>query len=247
MLLDRRVALVTGGSRGIGRAIALALAGEGADVAISYVSNEGAAQEVVQGVEALGRHGLALRCDVSDFTAADNMVSEVVQRLGRVDILVNNAGITRDALLLRMKEEDWDSVLGTNLKGVFNCTRAAAKVMLRQRWGRIINIASVAGFAGNPGQANYAAAKAGIIGFTRVVAKEMGSRGITANAIAPGYITTDMTAGLPGDLKGEILQRIPLGRFGTPEDVAALAVFLAGPASGYITGQVFVVDGGLTL
>lgn len=247
MLLDRRVALVTGGSRGIGRAIALALAREGADVAISYVSNEGAALEVIQGIESLGRRGLALRCDVSDFAAADNMVSEVAERLGKVDILVNNAGITRDALLLRMKEEDWDSVLDTNLKGVFNCTRAAAKVMLRQRWGRVVNIASVAGFAGNPGQANYAAAKAGIIGFTRVVAKELGSRGITANAIAPGYITTDMTASLPEELKGEILKRIPVGRFGTPEDVAALVVFLAAPASGYITGQVFVVDGGLTI
>lgn len=245
-MLDNRVALVTGGSRGIGRAIALALAEAGAGVAVNYASGAAAAEGVVREIEALGRRALAVQADVSGQAAGDRLVEAVVGGLGRLDILVNNAGITRDGLLIRMKEQDWDDVLGTNLKGMFNCTRAAAKVMMKQREGRIINIASVAAFAGNPGQCNYAAAKAGVIGFTRVVARELGSRGIRVNAIAPGYITTDMTAGLPDKLKEEILARIPAGRFGVPEDIARVAVFLASPAAEYITGQTIVVDGGLT-
>ncbi len=247
MLLNNRVALVTGGSRGIGKAIALALAEQGASVAISYKSNDEAAAAVVEGIESYGGRGAAFRSDVAGFEEAAELVDAVAERFGGLDILVNNAGITRDTLLLRMKEEDWDGVLDTNLKGVFNCTRAAVKIMMRQRFGRIINIASVAGLSGIPGQANYAAAKAGIMGFTRVVAREFGSRGITVNSIAPGFIDTDMTSGLQDEYKQGILQRIPVGRFGVPEDIAAVAVFLAGPTSGYITGQTVVVDGGLTI
>ncbi len=197
-------------------------------------------------IAAAGGEALALEADVSDYAAGERLVEAVAERFGRLDILVNNAGITRDALLLRMKEQEWDEVLQTNLKGMFNCSRAAARIMVRQRSGRIINVASVAGISGNAGQANYAAAKAGVIGFTKVVAKELGSRGITVNAIAPGYITTDMTADLPEKLKAMVLERVPLGRFGEPEDVAQVALFLASPAAGYITGQTIVVDGGLT-
>lgn len=246
MLLNNRVALVTGGSRGIGRAIALAMAAQGARVAVNYASNRQAAEEVVAEIASAGGDAAAFEADVSGFTDGEELVEAVANRFGRLDILINNAGITRDTLLLRMKESDWDQVLQTNLKGVFNCTRAAAKLMLKQRSGCIINIASVAGLTGLAGQANYGAAKAGILGFTRAVAKELGSRGITVNAIAPGFISTDMTSVLPDAYKQEILRRIPLGRFGTPEDVAQVAVFLASPAGSYITGQTIVVDGGLT-
>lgn len=246
MLLIDRVALVTGGSRGIGRAVALALAAQGARVAVNYARNAEAAEEVVREITRNGGEAVALQADVADFAAGEALVGAVEARFGRLDVLVNNAGITRDTLLMRMKESDWDDVIHTNLKGMFNCTRAAVRLMVKQRQGRVINIASVSAFAGNPGQANYAAAKAGVIGFTRVLAKEVGSRGVTVNAVAPGFITTDMTAVLPDRVKEEVLARVPAGRFGDPEDVAHAVVFLASPASGYITGQTIVVDGGLT-
>lgn len=246
MSLAGQVALVTGAARGIGRAVALALGQEGAAVAVNYARSADAAEAVAAEIRALGGDAVALQADVSLPEECRRLVEEVVGRWGRLDILVNNAGITRDTLLVRMRDEDWLQVLSTNLGGVFHCTREAARVMLRQRSGRIINVASVAAFAGNPGQANYAAAKAGVIGFTRVVARELGSRGITVNAVAPGYVETDMTRPLPDRLKEEVMARIPVGRFGQPEDVAAAVLFLASPSAGYITGQTLVVDGGLT-
>ena len=246
MLLHGQVALVTGGSRGIGRAIALALAANGARVALNYVRGAEAAEAVAAEIAARGGEAVALQADVGDFQAAEGLVAAVEGRFGRLDILVNNAGVTRDTLLLRMKESDWDDVIRTNLKGAFNCARAAARLMLRQRYGRIINISSVAAFFAHPGQANYAAAKAGIVGFTRALARELGSRGITVNAVAPGFITTDMTDVLPEAFKEEVRAHIPAGRFGTPEDVAQAVLFLASPASGYVTGHTLVVDGGLT-
>lgn len=247
MVLENKVALVTGASRGIGRAIALAFARAGAEVVVNYSGSAAAAQEVVAEIQALGRRALALQADVSQPEQVDNMVNQVLNEFGRIDILVNNAGITRDGLLLRLKREDWQKVIDINLTGVFLCTKAVLKPMLKQRSGRIINITSVIGLTGNAGQANYAAAKAGIIGFTKSVAKEVGSRGITCNAIAPGYIQTDMTGALGEKVREELLARIPLERLGEPEDVAAVALFLAGPAASYITGQVINVDGGMVM
>lgn len=248
MILDRRTALVTGGSRGIGRAIAEALAAEGARVAINYRNSAAAAEEVVAAIRARGGEALAIQADVADGQQATRLVEQAVEAFGgRLDILVNNAGITRDALLLRMKPEQWDEVLDTNLRSLFFTCKAAARVMLRQRAGRIINIASVVGLTGNAGQVNYVAAKAGVIGFTRALARELGSRGITVNAIAPGLIATDMTEQLSAEHRGALEQRIALGRLGTPEDVAHAAVFLASDRAAYITGQVLVVDGGLSL
>jgi 3-oxoacyl-[acyl-carrier protein] reductase len=243
--LRDKVALVTGASRGIGKAIALALAAEGAHVAINYASSSTAADEVVAEIEAMGGQAIALQADVSGAEAVDALVSAVMEKWGRMDVLVNNAGITRDTLLMRMKPEDWQAVINLNLTGVFLCTRAATKIMLKQKSGRIINIASVSGQMGNPGQANYSAAKAGVIGFTKTAAKELASRGITVNAVAPGFIATDMTH----NLKAEgILQFIPLGRFGQPEEVAGLVRFLAAdPAAAYITGQTMNVDGGMVM
>lgn len=247
MSLNKKVALVTGASRGIGRAVALALAREGAWVGVNYAANAYLAGEVVDMILAGGGQAVALEGNVSDGEAAASVVDQMVARFGRLDILVNNAGITRDSLLLRMKESDWHAVLDTNLTGVFNCTRSAARHMLRQRWGRIINITSVAGLTGNPGQANYAAAKAGVVGFTKTVAAELASRGITVNAVAPGLITTDMTKRMASQARDELAARIPVGRAGEPEDVAAAVVFMASEVAGYITGQVLVVDGGLSL
>ena len=244
-LLTGKVAIVTGASRGIGRAIALELASVGAKVAVNFASSSDAADELVAQIVGSGGEAIAIGADVSKAEQIDALVSTVMDKWGRVDVLVNNAGITRDTLLLRMKIEDWQAVIDTNLTGVFSCTRVVSKIMLKQKSGRIINIASVAGQMGNPGQANYSASKAGVIGFTKTVAKELSSRGITVNAVAPGFIATDMT----NDLKAEgILQFIPLGRYGQPEEVAGMVRFLAAdPAAAYITGQTFNVDGGMVM
>lgn len=243
--LREQVAIITGASRGIGRAIALELAAQGANVVVNYASSGDAAQQVVAEITEAGGNAIALQADVSKLEQVDALLSNTLEKFGRVDILVNNAGITRDTLLLRMKPEDWQAVIDLNLTGVFLCTRAVSKVMLKQRSGRIINIASVAGQMGNPGQANYSAAKAGVIGFTKTVAKELASRGITVNAVAPGFIATDMTSDLKSD---EIIKYIPLGRYGQPEDVAGMVRFLvADSAAAYITGQVFNVDGGMVM
>ena len=244
--LKGQVAIITGGSRGIGRATALALATEGAKVAVNYASSSTAADQVVAEITEAGGEAIAVQGDVSKADQVDALFNKVTETWGRVDILVNNAGITRDTLLLRMKLEDWQAVIDLNLTGVFLCTRVASKIMLKQKSGRIINITSVAGQMGNPGQANYSAAKAGVIGFTKTVAKELASRGVTVNAVAPGFIATDMTKELKNT--EEILKFIPLGRYGQAEEVAGMIRFLAAdPAAAYITGQVFNVDGGMVM
>ena len=244
--LADKVAIITGSSRGIGKATALALAAEGAKVVVNYASSSSAADEVVRQIEEKGGEAIALQADVSKADQVDELVKATKDKFGSIDVLVNNAGITRDTLLLRMKPEDWQAVIDLNLTGVFLCTRAVSKIMLKQRSGRIINISSVAGLMGNPGQANYSAAKAGVIGFTKTIAKELAPRGVTANVVAPGFIATDMT----GDLKNteEILKYIPLGRYGQPEEVAGLIRYLAAdPSAAYITGQVMNVDGGMVM
>ncbi len=247
MLLDGRHALVTGASRGIGRAVALAFAAEGASVALNFAGNVAAAEAVRAEIESAGGKAILVPADVSDENAVEDMVKTVTEAFGSIDILVNNAGITRDGLLLRMKEEDWDAVLNTNLKGVFLCTKAVSKFMMKKRYGRIVNMASVVGVTGNASQANYAAAKAGVIGFTKAMAKELASRGITVNAIAPGFIRSDMTDVLPDKVKEAMLAEIPLGRAGEPADVAKAALFLASDQAAYITGQVLKVDGGMVM
>lgn len=245
MELQGKVAIVTGASRGIGRATALALASEGATVVVNYASSSGAADQVVAEITGDGGQAIALQADVSKADQVDTLVNTTMEKYGRIDVLINNAGITRDTLLLRMKPEEWQAVIDLNLTGVFLCTRAVSKIMLKQRSGRIVNITSVAGQMGNPGQANYSAAKAGVIGFTKTVAKELASRGITVNAVAPGFIETDMTHDLKAD---EILKFIPLNRYGKPEEVAEMIRFLAAsPAASYITGQVMNVDGGMVM
>lgn len=243
--LRGKVAIVTGASRGIGRATALALATEGANVVVNYASSQTAADQVVADITAMGSQAIALPGDVSKADQVDALINAAMDKWGQIDVLVNNAGITRDTLLLRMKLEEWQAVIDLNLTGVFLCTKAVSKIMLKQKSGRIINITSVAGLMGNPGQANYSAAKAGVIGFTKTVAKELATRGITVNAVAPGFISTDMTADLKSD---EILKFIPLGRYGQPEEIAGMIRFLAAdPAAAYITGQVMNVDGGMVM
>ena len=242
-----KVAVVTGGSRGIGRAIALRLAGDGASVVVNYRGDENAANEVVDQIKAGGGEALAVQADVSQVAEAQSLMDAAKKAFGRVDILVNNAGTTRDTLLMRMSEDDWDIVIDTCLKGTFNCIKAASRQMMRQRYGRIVNVTSVAGISGNAGQANYASAKAGLIGLTKTVAKELGSRHITCNAIAPGLVPTDLTADLPQDLVNQAIDRTLLGRTGTPDDMAAAVAFLASDEAGYITGQVLAVDGGLAI
>jgi len=246
-MLKEKVAVVTGGSRGIGRAVCEKLASLGAAVAFSYAGNETAARETREALEAMGVRVLALRADVGDGEAVRAFFEQVLETFGRIDILVNNAGITRDNLAVRMKEEDFDSVLETNLKGAFLCCKAAARPMMKQRSGRIINLASVVALRGNAGQANYCASKAGIIGMTKALARELGGRGITVNAIAPGFIETDMTAKLPEAAKQAMVASIPLARAGRPGDVAEAAAFLAGDGAAYITGQVLRVDGGMAM
>ena len=245
--LDGRRALVTGASQGIGRAVALRLAQDGAAVAINYRTSQAEAEAVGAAVRDGGGTAVVLGGDVSDAAQAEALVEGTVEALGGIDILVNNAGITRDGLLMRMREEDWDAVLDTNLKGAFLCTKAAVRHMVRQRWGRIVNMSSVVGVAGNAGQANYTAAKAGLIGFTKTVAKEVASRGITANALAPGFITTQMVEGLSDEVRAAVVDRVALGRLGTPEDVAGAVAFLASEDAAYITGQVIGIDGGLAI
>lgn len=248
MMLSGRVALVTGASRGLGRAIATLLAEQGAGVAVNFVTRHDEAEEVVNNIRRSAGHDTAaitVKADVGDPLQVEEMVKKVERDLGPVDILVNNAGIVRDNLLLRMKVEDWDSVINTNLRGMFLCTKACLKSMIRRRTGVIVNISSVVGISGNAGQTNYASAKAGVIGFTKSLAREVAGRGIRVNAVAPGYILTEMTERLPGDVSGSILTSIPLGRFGTPLDVASAVLFLVSDASSYITGQTLVVDGGM--
>lgn len=247
MLLDGKIALVTGASRGIGRAIALKLAEAGATIAINYAGNIKAAEEVERMILDNGGKAMLIQADVSDLDAVDHMIQTVMNAYGKIDILVNNAGITRDNLLMRMKENDWDDVINTNLKGVYYCTKLASKIMMKQRSGRIINMTSVVGLTGNAGQANYAAAKAGVVGFSKSMAKELASRGITVNLVAPGFIDTDMTAILPEKVKEELTKSIPLAKLGKPEDVASAVLFLASDEASYITGQTLNVDGGMVM
>jgi 3-oxoacyl-[acyl-carrier protein] reductase len=242
-----RVAIITGGGRGIGRAVAVRLAGEGANLAISYRSNDDAAEETAEGVRDAGVECELFKGDVSSPEDVEALFKGVSEAFGRVDILINNAGKTRDNLMMRMKEEEFDEVLRTNLKGTYLCTRAALRPMVRARWGRIVNVSSVVGLVGNAGQANYAASKAGIIGFTKSVAREVAQRGITVNSVAPGYVETELTGSLPEEVKDRIRDQVPAGRFGEPEEVAEVVAFLVGEEAGYVTGQTIAVDGGMTM
>ncbi|MEI4788959.1 3-oxoacyl-[acyl-carrier-protein] reductase [Bacillus sp. FJAT-53060] len=246
-MLTNKTAIVTGASRGIGRSIAIDLAKNGANVVVNYSGNEVKANEVVDEIKALGQQAFAVKADVSNAEEVQALMKQTIDTFGSIDILVNNAGITKDNLLMRMKENEWDDVININLKGVFNCTKAVTRQMMKQRSGRIINLASVVGVCGNPGQANYVAAKAGVIGLTKTTAKELASRHITVNAVAPGFISTDMTDKLDDNVQSEMLKQIPLARFGAPEDISNVVVFLASEGSGYMTGQTIQVDGGMVM
>ena len=246
-MLTNKTAVVTGASRGIGRSIAIDLAKKGANVVVNYSGNEAKANEVVGEIKALGQQAFAVKADVSNGEEVQALMKQAADTFGSIDILVNNAGITKDNLLMRMKENEWDDVININLKGVFNCTKAVTRQMMKQRSGRIINVASVVGVCGNPGQANYVAAKAGVIGLTKTTAKELASRHITVNAVAPGFISTDMTDKLDDNVQTEMLKQIPLARFGAPEDISNVVVFLASEGAGYITGQTIQVDGGMVM
>ena len=247
MSSNGRVTLITGSSRGIGRAIALQLASQGMRIAVNYVRDADAAAEVVQRVEEAGSQAVALQGDVTKSEDVERLFTQTAEAFGPVEVLVNNAGIIRDSLLMRMSDEDWDSVVDLDLRSVFLCTRAGIRTMVRGRWGRVINIGSIVGLRGNPGQANYAAAKAGLVGFTQSVAKEVASRNITVNCVAPGYVETDIVEDLPQELKNYIMERVPVGRFGRPEEISGLVGFLASDAASYITGQAIAVDGGLVI
>ena len=242
-----KTAVVTGGSRGLGRAVCLELAAGGANVVLCYAGNEAAANETVAACETLGARAVAVRCDVADSAQVKALMDEALKDFGRIDILVNNAGITRDGLLMMMKETDFDAVINTNLKGAFLCMKAVARQMIKQRYGRIVNLSSVVGLRGNAGQVNYAASKAGVIGMTKSLAKELASRGVTVNAVAPGFMETDMTAAMPEAAKTATLTAIPMGRMGAAEDVAKAVAFLVSEEAGYITGQVLAVDGGMAM
>jgi 3-oxoacyl-[acyl-carrier protein] reductase len=247
MNLEGKTALVTGASRGIGREIALELARQGANVAVNYAGSEAKANEVTDEIKAMGRDAFAIQCNVAESDSVQAMIKETISHFGSLDILVNNAGITRDNLLMRMKEDEWDEVININLKGVFLCTKAVSRQMMKQRSGRIINISSIVGVSGNPGQANYVAAKSGVIGLTKTSARELAARGITVNAVAPGFISTDMTDELSEDVKAEMLKGIPLSRFGEAKDIAKVVGFLASDDSSYMTGQTLHVDGGMVM
>ncbi len=247
MILEHKIAIVTGGSRGIGREIALELAKKGANIVINYSGNSEAANKVAKEIEVLGRQTLVIQANVADPNEVNSMFQKTLETFGKIDILVNNAGITRDNLMMRMKEEEWDTVINTNLKGVYNCMKAATRPMMKQKSGKIINISSVVGILGNPGQVNYVAAKAGVIGMTKTIAKELASKGINVNAVAPGFIKTDMTEELPDVIKENLLNEIPLKEFGNPEDVAKAVCFLASEDARYITGQTLSVDGGMAM
>lgn len=246
-MAESKIALVTGAAKGIGRAIALALATKGTTVVVNYNGSKERAEAVVKEIKALGADGCAYQCNVADTEATLAMIKEIIEKYGRLDILVNNAGITRDNLIMKMSEEDFDAVIDANLKGCFNTIKAASRQMLKQRAGRIINITSVSGILGNVGQANYAASKAGIIGLTKTMAREFASRGITVNAVAPGFVDTDMTQALPEQIKEKVTAQIPLGRFGKPEDIANMVAYLASEKAEYITGQIISVDGGMAI
>lgn len=247
MCLTGKTAVVTGGSRGIGRAICIELAKQGANVVVNFSGSEAKAEEVVKEIEALGPKAIAVQANVADSPSVDSLMKQALETFASIDILVNNAGITRDNLLMRMKEQEWDDVIDTNLKGVFLCTKAVTRQMMKQRAGRIINISSIVGVAGNPGQANYVAAKAGVIGLTKTTAQELASRNILVNAIAPGFITTEMTDALPEEIKETMLKQIPLAKLGQPEDIAKAVIFLASDSANYITGQTLHIDGGLVM